>query len=627
MPETTMGRLNQPLKDSRGAIMVLGIFFACMMVGWMWMLVGLGDAMIWRDRSQEAADSMSYTSAAVQAQGMNLISFVNILMLILTAVYLLMSFVYNVLDIFHVLLGSNNDGGCGDSSCQARQNDATILSMVPYFEWLEPIASNWCNAANIVGRLHDGNTNGAPSNLSAGGIFGLYERKVMIPVLPVLSKFEDIISYGAPWAGELVGVYMSTQYKDWGQDRLGMPISATLIPATLTPGQAGNLMPAHKCKSCDEAEWEEKGVCKPKNCDAQDPGNCEPYDGGDKREGLPVGIPDSGFTAVCDYATSKVTSLASGMVSGLLPGPVGTVLGKLVGAVMGALGSHIVDSYCKTGSKGLFSSLDSPAISALRFATWVQDGGTDNKELCPNSASSLSGGWGGDAKDGCGGGPKQCDEVYQMKLLSGNHKGDQFWEDPKFAGGPHLVVDYAQNGNDWMQVWGLVYGGNHKNIEKAEKLVGVAGMDSNGSGTWNTVIPQTSESSFDLYFAQAEFYYDCGEAGKPLGWGDEECNKESNASYHMNWRARLRRLHGLSWGKDILGYAWNGSLGSTLDDKIKDGIQKIVGGPVSKAFNNKIAGSLASTATNQAFSKIKDYAGEQVGGIFNPASAIPDFIH
>ena len=86
-------------------------------------------------------------------------------------------------------------------------------------------------------------------------------------------------------------------------------------------------------------------------------------------------------------------------------------------------------------------------------------------------------------------------------------------------------------------------------------------------------------------------------------------------------------MHGLSWGKDLLGYAWNGSLGSTLDDKVKEGIQQIVGGPVSKAFNNKIVGSLANTATNAAFKKVKDYTGDQVGGIFNPASAIPDFIH
>ena len=90
MTTTALRPLDNLQKNNRGAIMVLGIFFACMMIGWMWMLIGLGDAFIWRDRSQEAADAMSYSSAAIQAQGMNLISFVNVLMLIMTAVYMLM---------------------------------------------------------------------------------------------------------------------------------------------------------------------------------------------------------------------------------------------------------------------------------------------------------------------------------------------------------------------------------------------------------------------------------------------------------------------------------------------------------------------------------------------------------
>jgi hypothetical protein len=594
------------LKDSRGAIMVLGIFFACMMIGWMWMLIGLGDAMIWRDRSQEAADAMSYSSAAVQAQGMNLISFINVLMLILTAVYLLMSFIYNVLDLLHVLIGSDQDKKkCfGQSSCGARQNDMELLSMVPYFEWLQPIADYWCDAANIIGALHDGNTNGAPSGASLGGLFGKYE-KVMIKTMPILSKFEDFVSYATPWAGELIGIYTATQYKDWGKDRWGLPISATLIPATFTPGQPGSYLPAHKYKSCDDKVWEEEGKCVPLNCDAQDPNNCAPYNGGDKREGLPVAIPDSGFSAVCDYAGAKLSGTAKSAISGLIPGPIGTVVGFIVGTVLGALGDAFTNSYCHQDSAGLFSGVD-VGISILRFATAAQMGGWNNKEKCPNDN------WGHGDSGGCGG-PKQCENVYDMKLGDGN----QFWQDPVYAGGPHLVVDYAANGNDWMQVWGAVWGGNR--VEQAEKKVAVAGMDSSGGHTWSSLVPGTStESLFNLYLAQAEFYFDCEQK-----WGDEECNKDSNASYNMNWRARLRRMHGLSWGSDLLGYLWNGSLGSTFDDKAKE----IIGGAVSSTITNPIAGKLTSTVLNQGYSFVKGWAGDQIGSMFQPASAVPDFIH
>ncbi len=593
--------------NNRGAIMVLGIFFACMMIGWMWMLIGLGDAVIWRDRSQEAADSMSYTSAALQAQGMNLISFVNVLMLIMTAVYLLLAFVFNILDFVHVLLGSNQDNSkCMQTSCGARKTDGEIIGELPYCEWLEPIAQEWCDAAKVVGLLHDGNTNGKPSDTSVGGIFGTYER-AMVKVMPILSTFEDFISYATPWAGELAGIYMATQYKDWGKDRLGLPLSATLIPATFTPGKAGSLMPAKKYKSCDDAAWEEEGKCVPTNCDAQDPSNCATYNGGDKREGLPVGIPDGGFTAVCDYASSKLTDEAKCAISGLIPGPVGGVLGDIVGVVVGAIGDGMTNSYCKMSSKGLFgASWIDIAIDVVRIATAAQTGGWKNKEKCPNSDK-----WGNDS--GACGGPKQCEGVYDMKIGDGN----AFWGDPQFAGGPHLVVDYAANGNDWMQVWGAVWGGNR--VEQAERKVAVAGMDSNGSGTWQNVLTGTSsESLFSLYTAQAEFYFDCDDQ-----WSTAECNKDSNASYNMSWRARMRRMHGISWGSDLLGYLWGGSLGATFDDKVKD----IVGGAVDKVFTNPIAGQLSKTALNQGYQFIKDWAGDKVGGMFDPASAVPDYIH
>src|SRR4029077_14115089 len=105
---TTMAKTN-PVKENRGAIMVVGIFFACMMIGWMWFMIGLGDSIIWRDRSQEAADAAAYTSTAVQAQGMNLISFVNIIMFVMACLYLALAFIYSLLDLLHVIFGSTGD--------------------------------------------------------------------------------------------------------------------------------------------------------------------------------------------------------------------------------------------------------------------------------------------------------------------------------------------------------------------------------------------------------------------------------------------------------------------------------------------------------------------------------------
>jgi hypothetical protein len=285
---------------------------------------------------------------------------------------------------------------------------------------------------------------------------------------------------------------------------------------------------------------------------------------------------------------------------------IGSIVGFITNTILGAIGSALSSSFCQQNSRGMASGADDTIDFILPFATAAQGGGWKNKEKCPQND------WGGGGGGECGG-PTACDHVYQIK-----YNNQQFWQDPVFAGGPHLVVDYAANGNDWMQVWGAVWGGNR--VEQAEKKVAVASMDSqNGGGTWkSTILGSTTEDLFSLYISQSEFYYDCNDK-----WPTDACNKNSNASYNISWRARLRRVHSLSWGSDLLGYLFNGSLGSTFDDKVED----IVSGAMGKVFTNPIAGKLASTAVNNGYEALKDYTGDLVGSAINPASAVPDFIH
>jgi hypothetical protein len=68
------------MADQRGAIMVMGLFMATMLIGAMWYMKGIGDAVVFRDRMQEAADHEVFSSAAVHARGMNLISVINLVM-------------------------------------------------------------------------------------------------------------------------------------------------------------------------------------------------------------------------------------------------------------------------------------------------------------------------------------------------------------------------------------------------------------------------------------------------------------------------------------------------------------------------------------------------------------------
>lgn len=67
-------------RDERGAVLVLGVFMAACLVGMLWYLAGIGDAIIQRQRLQEAADAAAFSSAVLHARGMNLLVLVNLIM-------------------------------------------------------------------------------------------------------------------------------------------------------------------------------------------------------------------------------------------------------------------------------------------------------------------------------------------------------------------------------------------------------------------------------------------------------------------------------------------------------------------------------------------------------------------
>jgi hypothetical protein len=68
------------VKDSRGAILILGVVMGSVLVGALWHVASLGDAIIWRERAQDAADAAAFENAVWNARGMNVLVILNILM-------------------------------------------------------------------------------------------------------------------------------------------------------------------------------------------------------------------------------------------------------------------------------------------------------------------------------------------------------------------------------------------------------------------------------------------------------------------------------------------------------------------------------------------------------------------
>ncbi|OJY16864.1 MAG: hypothetical protein BGO98_11805 [Myxococcales bacterium 68-20] len=84
------------LEDQRGAVMLTGLFMACFLIGALWFVIGIGDAIVFRDKMQEAADSGAFSSAALHAKGMNFISLCNLVMLVGTVIHIVLGIISDV---------------------------------------------------------------------------------------------------------------------------------------------------------------------------------------------------------------------------------------------------------------------------------------------------------------------------------------------------------------------------------------------------------------------------------------------------------------------------------------------------------------------------------------------------
>jgi hypothetical protein len=65
---------------TRGAITVAAVFMAAALVGALWYVIGIADAIVYRQQMQDAADIAAYTGAVYHARGMNLIALINVVM-------------------------------------------------------------------------------------------------------------------------------------------------------------------------------------------------------------------------------------------------------------------------------------------------------------------------------------------------------------------------------------------------------------------------------------------------------------------------------------------------------------------------------------------------------------------
>ncbi len=73
------------LADERGGVLVLGLFIAALLIGFLYYVVGIGGAIHHTERMQDSADSGAYSVAVMHARAMNLIALFNMVQLSVVA--------------------------------------------------------------------------------------------------------------------------------------------------------------------------------------------------------------------------------------------------------------------------------------------------------------------------------------------------------------------------------------------------------------------------------------------------------------------------------------------------------------------------------------------------------------
>jgi hypothetical protein len=496
-------------KDQRGAVMLIGLFLALAVIGTLWCLIGIGDAILAREVSQEAADSAAFTNAAIHARGMNFIAFINIIVMALTMAYLLLTWFDVILSSIMILTGTWE---FGPNWC-----------VWHYATWLIDIDLNYCQYARNVSKIER-------------PVFKLdkqvFER--LKKVGPPLFEVQVWAAQAVPYLGTEGALLTATDY----QRPLTLSFSLSSFPG------GGAIRPLNKASVLNSVPYlkTKSGISAVQ----------------DKRIGLPVEAEPAYQLCVrgARFPLEWLKTTAGGNVNlagrSFADWTSTEPLGTLMNAGLQGIGETNRLLFCNekttppptSPNQCALSSEDSSDNIEQLVRDWRTSFGVANDALRIIFYFGLMGAAGG------------VNDKFYLKR-------DEFWNMPwpnptdpdKLSAGPKAMTQYAYNGNDWMQIW-AVSAVPVESSTLASRIVRVpAQVFGRGAEAEAQAASRGDSSPLHLFLAQAEFYYDCGGV-----WESNKCNKAGAALYQMRWRARLRRFHHLNVLGDLSGVFFNNFL-------------------------------------------------------------------
>ena len=329
-------------------------------------------------------------------------------------------------------------------------------------------------------------------------------------VAGALHYAEVVASFGYPLLGAYKGYTMGKDYGEFGPKKYGVRmivLSPSLLPGGILDG-ALNKAFTRKGKGPPDAKTGAATDDKRFTTDTRA-----------SKKGLPVQAKK--FSDVCDLVAKKgvdallsLTGFGGGAAMDMVKGWIGGLIKVRYCNDMGSTTPDLTSRFTQ-GSDAIDSA------NADNASKPVPKGGTATKPIDkPTSGSGT----------GSGSGALKC-----MKDNSGIDPGlDSWWG----CDGPLVPWSGTQNGSPWNSVWGINMRPEFSDAQEHRVAIGQRKFGVASTADTNT------------YYAEAEFYFDCNKV-----WTDVDCNKDDNAGYSVQWRARLRRLEFPQIGTLISSFA------------------------------------------------------------------------
>jgi hypothetical protein len=203
-------------RDERGAVMVTGVFMATFLVGALWFIFGTARAAIFRERVQETADAAAFSSAVLHAKGMNLIAAINLVLFALTAVWLLIRALQDILTGIQAVVGEPPKGKWDVvvDTAKSIKNGDLPPNHCEYRATLPGVGAHACTVAKGVKVAREA-TQKVRETL--GDQMGIW--------FPRLSQVQDVTAVAAPAGGAIASLAIGAQFKHFT-----IALSPSMIP-------------------------------------------------------------------------------------------------------------------------------------------------------------------------------------------------------------------------------------------------------------------------------------------------------------------------------------------------------------------------------------------------------------